>query len=255
MLSSSAVDRVLGIQTGNHRETHRPWTPGVRPPRIRPNGFSRREASSRSGRVTFANAGHARVRSLTTELSFSLTASLATVHLPISGVSTSKPREVPGVARASYVSVPSSRSFSRCMFRGISARAFLPTKRGRSTLPIPWPSSLSSIVTRDRVPSSSGAIRPLTFPRTGPSRPRTSQLVGDVSSESSADCVNSRRPTRRVTRARVPTRAGVCDDSALTTLSCHSGSRLGIGHVGKDVVGRSRNLGARNDGCHRSPPS
>ena len=26
MLSSSAVDRVLGIQTGNHGETHRPWT-------------------------------------------------------------------------------------------------------------------------------------------------------------------------------------------------------------------------------------
>jgi putative transposase len=29
MLPSSAVDRVLGIQTGNHGETHRPWTPGV----------------------------------------------------------------------------------------------------------------------------------------------------------------------------------------------------------------------------------
>ncbi len=26
MPSSSAVDRVLGIQTGNHGETHRPWT-------------------------------------------------------------------------------------------------------------------------------------------------------------------------------------------------------------------------------------
>ena len=38
MLSSSAVDRVLGIQTGNHGETHRPWTPGVRPPRMRPRG-------------------------------------------------------------------------------------------------------------------------------------------------------------------------------------------------------------------------
>jgi hypothetical protein len=25
MLSSSAVDRVLGIQTGNHGDTHRPW--------------------------------------------------------------------------------------------------------------------------------------------------------------------------------------------------------------------------------------
>src|ERR671936_1021291 len=30
VLSSNAVDRVLGIQTGNHGETHRPWTPGVR---------------------------------------------------------------------------------------------------------------------------------------------------------------------------------------------------------------------------------
>ena len=40
MLSSSAVDRVLGIQTGNHAETHRPWTPGVRPPRIRPQDLT-----------------------------------------------------------------------------------------------------------------------------------------------------------------------------------------------------------------------
>src|SRR5215207_9281621 len=32
MLSSSAVDRVLGIQTDNRGETHRPWTPGVGPP-------------------------------------------------------------------------------------------------------------------------------------------------------------------------------------------------------------------------------
>jgi hypothetical protein len=29
MLSSGAVDRVFGIQTGNHGETHRRWTPGV----------------------------------------------------------------------------------------------------------------------------------------------------------------------------------------------------------------------------------
>jgi hypothetical protein len=32
MLSWSAVDRGVWIQTGNHGETHRRWTPGVRPP-------------------------------------------------------------------------------------------------------------------------------------------------------------------------------------------------------------------------------
>src|SRR5262245_55706095 len=42
MLSSSAVDGLLGIQTGNHGETNRPWTPGVRPPRSRPWSATRR---------------------------------------------------------------------------------------------------------------------------------------------------------------------------------------------------------------------
>src|SRR5712692_7070478 len=41
MLSSSAVDRALGTQTGNHDETHHAWTPGVRPPRMRLWDFAR----------------------------------------------------------------------------------------------------------------------------------------------------------------------------------------------------------------------
>src|SRR5919202_6340914 len=48
MLSSSAVDRVLGIQTGNHGETHRPWTPGLRPPRMRPKGLYHGQEGGRS---------------------------------------------------------------------------------------------------------------------------------------------------------------------------------------------------------------
>jgi hypothetical protein len=102
----------------------------------------------------------------------------------------------------------SSRSFNRFVFIGISFRAPRRTKSGTSSLPIPWPSKSSAIVTRDRVLPLRGSTVTCTIALIGPSIPRMAQLLGGLIAVISGVIFRSAKPMRRVVMHFAPTREG-----------------------------------------------
>jgi hypothetical protein len=92
----------------------------------------------------------------------------------------------------------SSRSFNRFVFIGISFRAPRRTKSGTSSLPIPWPSKSSAIVTRDRVLPLRGSTVTCTM----------AQLLGGLIAVISGVIFRSAKPMRRVVMHFAPTREG-----------------------------------------------
>jgi hypothetical protein len=97
-----------------------------------------------------------------------------------------------------------------------------------SSLPIPWPSKSSAIVTLERMPPSSGSTVMSALGLNGPSTPRTDQVLGGLIWVISCVVVCSTRPIRRVVVNLVPTPAGrPVSMRTRRTSCCHCGNRDG----------------------------
>jgi SAM-dependent methyltransferase len=119
-------------------------------------------------------------------------------------------------------------SLSFCSFLGSALFTCRRRTSGTRSLPIPCPVKSRAIVTRDRVPPSSGSIMPLAVATSGPLFARTSQVRGGAISVISSVVGDLRGPTRRTTTVFEPTASGaVSSRYADATPSCHSGNRNG----------------------------
>jgi hypothetical protein len=131
----------------------------------------------------------------------------------------------PGPERLRWAYAPRSRTSFSCRWSRGSCFASRRASSGTSSLPIPRPWKSVAIVTRDRLPASSGSTMPSATATTAIAlTPRLAQVLGGCSLVICSVIRAVRGPTRRVTRTVEPTASGPSPcRRADTTLSIHLG--------------------------------